>query len=306
MPRTHLATITITLLLLGCGETLGYVETTVGDPRVPVDTGTGSVHDTASHTGDSADATAPETEVADVEDAEMVSWDPPSSMDCGETVPVRVVVRNSGNQDWSHDAGHKLGAVSDSDPFYKADTRVWLPEGTVVPAGDTWRFEFDLTAPEIEGIYTTDWQMVHENVQWFGETLTGDITVTCPQPSGEWVPQHCARNGSEVCDDESFQVDSGVRYALYCSEAEGGVSFISSEAGPEMSDGVGRCQGWEEQGLNAWDYLTYVAKTQCNREGDVLEVDLSAYVGGSLWFGSHDNPDGSGTMTSTCLATWEE
>ena len=53
------------------------------------------------------------------------------------------------------------------------------------------------------------------------------------------------------------------------------------------------------------DHLDYVSKIVCDNEGDVIEIDLSDYAGGYLWFGSHAPPDGGGNMTNTCLARWE-
>jgi hypothetical protein len=44
----------------------------------------------------------------------------------------------------------------------------------------------------------------------------------------------------------------------------------------------------------------------CNTPGEIVEVDVSAFVGQGLWFGSHDHPDGGGEMTSTCLVYWED
>jgi hypothetical protein len=117
-------------------------------------------------------------------------------------------------------------------------------------------------------------------------------------------PIGCARNGSEICDDEGFQVPSPpTQVLLVCDNDNGGVAYISTNTGPPMiADGVPRCQGWEEQGLNAWDYLDYIATMDCTVAGMTLVVDLSAYVGQHLHFGSHDQPGGGGHMTNVCLA----
>ncbi len=258
---------------------------------------------------DGVDDSKPQDQLIDtstaVDDAVVVSFSPPSAIACGESAQMELVMRNTGTTQWFYN-DYRLGAVGDSDPFYGPEPRVLLPEGGVVPPDSAWSFQIQLTAPEEPGSYTTDWQMVHEQVGWFGERVSAEITVACDEPTGQWVSEACARNGSEICDDESFGVDGGVRYGLLCSEATGGISFISSNTGPEMSDGVSRCQGWEEAGQDAWDHLAYVAETECTVEGDVLEVDLSAYAGSDLWFGSHDHPDGGGHMTSTCLVRWEE
>ncbi|MFZ5478771.1 MAG: hypothetical protein ACOZNI_18510 [Myxococcota bacterium] len=128
-----------------------------------------------------------------------------------------------------------------------------------------------------------------------------------PPPAGEWVCESGARNGSEVCDDDPFDVpDPSVRYGLQCTEATGGVAYIATNTGPVMSDGVPRCQGWEEQGMNAWDHLDYVERVTCTEPGWTMELDLSAYRGQTLWVGAHPQPDGSGMMTLACFVIWEE
>lgn len=117
-------------------------------------------------------------------------------------------------------------------------------------------------------------------------------------------PEGCARNGSEICDDEGFQVPAPpVQVYLVCDNDNGGVAYISTNTGPPMiADNVPRCQGWEEQGLDAWDYLDYIVTMDCNTAGQTLLVDLSAYVGQHLHFGSHDQPGGGGHMTMVCIA----
>jgi hypothetical protein len=246
---------------------------------------------------------------APVQDAaQILSSTLPSSLECGEVFAASVTVQNTGLATWSHAGSYKLGMVDDDDPFYGSDTRILLsPEASVVP-GSTWTFEFDLVAPATGGDLVTDWQMVHEGVQWFGNEASSNVSVECPPPSvAGWAIIACARNGSEICDDESFSVDgNGSQYGLLCDQATGGTSYIASNTGPQQADGNNRCQGWEDQGLNAWDYLNYVDSMLCNQVGDVLPIDLSSWAGGSLWFGSHDAPGGGGHMTSTCLVEWVE
>jgi len=126
-------------------------------------------------------------------------------------------------------------------------------------------------------------------------------TLTCYDGA---CPEGCARNGSEICDDEGFAVPAPpVQVYLVCDNDNGGVAYISTNTGPPMiADNVPRCQGWEEQGLNAWDYLDYIATLTCNTAGETLLLDLSAYVGQNLHFGSHDLPAGGGHMTMACIA----
>lgn len=114
------------------------------------------------------------------DDAVIVSSSLPTSMSCGGRFAAAVTVQNRGTSTWT-DTTFKLGTVDDSDPFYSGDTRVYLPPGTVVPPGGSYRFTFELLAPATPGRYVTDWRMVHEFVRWFGATAKSDVTVSCPR-----------------------------------------------------------------------------------------------------------------------------
>ncbi len=176
-----------TLLLSGCASFSGSP-----DPERYSDSiqDTGST-DTYTSGNDTDTGTSPqETAEPGVPDAaELLSHDLPTTLACGETFDTRVTVRNTGTETWTRDAGYKLGAVDDSDPFYTQDTRVWLPEDREVPAGAAWNFDFELVAPDTPGTWTTDWQMVHEHVQWFGEQASVDVDVACDtETSGDTPP----------------------------------------------------------------------------------------------------------------------
>jgi hypothetical protein len=110
--------------------------------------------------------------------AELVSVDLPTELTCATTYSASIEMRNTGLATWTRAGGYKLGTVDDSDPFYN-DTRVWLDEGDSVAPGQTHTFEFELSAPNSATVYTTDWQMVHEAVAWFGDTTSESIDVTC-------------------------------------------------------------------------------------------------------------------------------
>ena len=134
---------------------------------------------------DSEDPPPAEDAATPEDDADVVISNLPSAMDCGEVVSVSVVMRNTGTATWTRAAGYKLGALGDSDALYGPDPRVWLPEDVEVPPGETYVFDFELTAPSSAMEVLTDWQMVHEGVRWFGESTRSTVEVTC----SEWT--HC-------------------------------------------------------------------------------------------------------------------
>ena len=111
------------------------------------------------------------------------------------------------------------------------------------------------------------------------------------------------RNGSEICDDEHFTVPSPyVRMFLVCHNDNGGVAYLAPNTGLPCDDGVPRCRGWEENGMDAWDYLEYIVQMDCTTTGQFIEVDLSAYEGEGLYIGVHNQPTGGGHMTEVCVA----
>ena len=111
--------------------------------------------------------------------AELVSVDLPTELSCAATYWASIEMRNTGLATWTRAAGYQLGSVGDSDPFYGPDTRIWLDEGDSVAPGETHTFEFELSASNSDGVYTTDWQMVHEAVAWFGDVTSEQVGVTC-------------------------------------------------------------------------------------------------------------------------------
>ncbi|MDO8586544.1 MAG: DUF5010 C-terminal domain-containing protein [Armatimonadota bacterium] len=113
--------------------------------------------------------------VASVNNAQYISDTIPNTMTAGQQYSVNVTMKNIGTTTWSYDGGYKLGGVGDSDPF--ADTRQLLNVGETVAPQAQRTFTFTMTAPTTPGQYTTDWRMLRESVEWFGDTLTEIVQV---------------------------------------------------------------------------------------------------------------------------------
>jgi hypothetical protein len=263
---------------------------------------------------ESSDAGSVDSGGSEIDDAVILGVSFPPALDCQATSTAQVRVQNTGTSTWTNAGGYKLGAYNDQDDLYGPDTRVYLADDDSIAPNQVHTFDIPLLAPSSAGTYVSDWGMVREGVAWFGGTGDAQVAVSCQGDtggggggeSGGWVCGGGARNGDEVCDDEAFTVpDPSVRVGLRCESATGGVAYVSTNTGPECSDGVNRCQGWEESGQDAWDHLDYIEKTTCVADGQTIELDLSAYTGQTLYVGAHNQPDGSGTMTWGCLATWE-
>ena len=113
------------------------------------------------------------------DDATIVSDDIPTSMEAGTPYTIHVTVKNTGGKAW--DYNFRLGAIGENDPV--ATTRQYLPTGITVAPGQSYTFTFTMTAPKSPGTYITDWQMVHEGVKWFGNTVSRNISVADTTPS---------------------------------------------------------------------------------------------------------------------------
>ncbi len=138
--------------------------------------------------GPSSDATptadaGKDAPIALLDDAVIVKATFPSVLVCGAPGAAAVTVRNTGTSTWTLAAGFGLGAVGDSDPFYKSDTRVRLGSSDSVAPGGEHTFDIPFVSPKSAQTYKTNWKMVHETVRWFGETTAHDVVVSCPDLS---------------------------------------------------------------------------------------------------------------------------
>jgi hypothetical protein len=129
----------------------------------------------------------------------------PGTMAPGQQYGVSVTMRNTGTATWSENEMYRLGAVGNSDPFYPS-ARVMLPANVSVPPGQTYTFTFTMAAPTTTGTYSTNWRMVHENVDWFGATLARQIAIAFPPPNGDSWPWP---SGDGNCLADAFSYGNG-------------------------------------------------------------------------------------------------
>jgi Subtilisin-like serine proteases len=109
-----------------------------------------------------------------VNDASITSNNIPDVMVEGHNYSVAVGVTNTGIASWTKYNNYCLGAVGDSDPF--APARQGLNTEDYILTGQQKSFTFAMTAPS-QGVYTTDWQMLKEGQEWFGQKLTKNVRV---------------------------------------------------------------------------------------------------------------------------------
>ncbi|MBP5717980.1 MAG: right-handed parallel beta-helix repeat-containing protein, partial [Abditibacteriota bacterium] len=111
--------------------------------------------------------------------AQMISNTIPDSANADEVRTVSVTVKNTGTVTWTPEALFRLGAVDNNDPFYHAEPPRAYLDRAVAP-GETYTFTFDMEFGE-PGTYTTDWKMVQDGNDWFGQVLAKQVTVNRPE-----------------------------------------------------------------------------------------------------------------------------
>ncbi|MBD0371360.1 MAG: hypothetical protein ICV60_11030 [Pyrinomonadaceae bacterium] len=83
-----------------------------------------------------------------------------------------MTMRNTGTVTWTSNEGFKLGSESPRDNSTWGMNRVNLPSTVQVAPGAIYTFAFKITAPTNPGVYSFQWRMVHELVEWFGDFST--------------------------------------------------------------------------------------------------------------------------------------
>lgn len=108
-----------------------------------------------------------------------------NSVTAGQTFPASVTMNNTGTRLWETDpTPHRLGAhpQDENPPRWKAD-RLPLPSSPILP-GSSARFDFTATAPTTPGVYSFNWRMLEELIEWFGPAPTCAKTIiVTPAPS---------------------------------------------------------------------------------------------------------------------------
>jgi len=98
--------------------------------------------------------------------AEFISQTVPSSVLPNETFNVSLTYKNTGTNTWTISDQYKLGSQSPQDNTIWGITRIDIPNS--VAPNDEVSFTFNITAPSSEGIYSFQWKMLQEGIEWFG------------------------------------------------------------------------------------------------------------------------------------------
>ncbi|HIA02484.1 MAG TPA: hypothetical protein EYN06_01080 [Myxococcales bacterium] len=199
-------------LAASCSNRLGATgnKTTCGpgthkdDGQCVIDDDTGQIDGNSSDTQQADDGSSIDTEIESEKDvaprkidsdeaddgprsynnSQLVDNDLPYRTPCNKPNSSAIAMRNTGTTTWTNEAGYKLGAVGGSDPLYSDSSELLLPLDAAIAPNDEWTFEFDILGPENPGTYSSDWQMMQQGVGAFGEIVTRDVEVYCPDTGG--------------------------------------------------------------------------------------------------------------------------
>jgi hypothetical protein len=162
--RLYLISVVATLAAFGCLVT----------PAIPEGGGFATSEEPGEEPGEeSGDLPLPDN------DAVLVDEALPQTLVCGDVNTTSIVMYNNGISTWTREGGYKLAALGNSDPLYQQGVRIWLPEGASVAPGGDGNFQFDVVGPHLPGAYFTDWQMILEDVELFGGTVSATVQVSC-------------------------------------------------------------------------------------------------------------------------------
>jgi C1A family cysteine protease len=134
--------------------------------------------------------------------AVYVSDTVPPGMLTGIKYNVSITMRNTGGVNWTAADLFRLGAIGDAagDAGKFGPLRINIAPGIVVHPGESYTFNFTMTAPNTAATYHPAYRMVWDGHQWFGDTVTKTIVVSVAVPNAAFVsdtiPISMARGGS--------------------------------------------------------------------------------------------------------------
>ncbi|MCD6290925.1 MAG: N-acetylmuramoyl-L-alanine amidase, partial [Anaerolineae bacterium] len=131
----------------------------------------------------------------------FLSHDTPTEMEPGEIYTVHFRLKNAGSRTWQHDGDHPVHVGYH---WYDGDGNIVLlpPEHDIrselpsdVASGETVNVEARVAAPQQEGTFRLEWDLVEEGVTWFRDRDSKPLSVTVKveipkeyfKETGQWV-----------------------------------------------------------------------------------------------------------------------
>lgn len=117
--------------------------------------------------------------------AQLINGPIKITMNAGETATVTLDLKNIGQSKWSNLT--RLGTANSRDRFSPFFSHDWIQENRVIPVskevrpGQIERFTFTISAPNAEGLFVEDFDLVQEGVEWFNNPFQIRISVLNPK-----------------------------------------------------------------------------------------------------------------------------
>ncbi len=205
--------------------------------------------------GTPAEVTATYKEIILVNDAAFVSHVIPPMVP-GEKVTVQVKMKNAGTTSWTRYKGHALGCQDPAENLTWGIQQVAMSEGDSILPGDEKSFTFEITAPDTEGPWDFQWQMMQADSGWFGETsLRQSIRLTS---SDEYLDDCDLTSGWK--SSGSLQLNSSDnKQGINCLEYSGGNTDEFKKKFPTTYNTRGSEAG---SMLQFWYYISDVTKME--------------------------------------------
>lgn len=120
-----------------------------------------------------------------VPNAKVTSENTPTQWEAGQSFSVSVTFQNTGTKPWTFQDKTMFspvgGPAGDAALFGVTENQT-IPIGTVIRPGQSIKFDFTMTAPEMNGTYYPTVQMVWEDHQYFGEAVNKPVKVVNGTP----------------------------------------------------------------------------------------------------------------------------
>ncbi len=170
----------------------------------------------------------------------------PSTIQVNQNFEVSLTMKNTGSTPWVLTQGFRLGSKDPENNTLWGQNRILMnPNDSPVEPGEEVTFSTTLTAPASPGTYSSKWQMLQENVEWFGEKCGPDaIQVTTPSagsPIGNFGSAFCTELLGWAGDKDN--IDTPVTVEFYDGpKGNGGILLGTTLANLSATDSAAICQ----------------------------------------------------------------
>ena len=186
--------------------------------------------------------------------AVFVSQNVPAAMTAGQTYLVTVVMKNSGAATWTAAAKYEIGSAAPQNNMTWGRNREQLSSTASIGPDAQNTFQFNVTAPSTPGTYQFQWQMVRDNVEWFGQTSAAVMVTVSAAPN----PVPAIATSSTYRASSDYASSQGQGNWFYADSTGAQMTFVTAQAlwqGTEASSrlwGTGGQPGANVDAVRQW------------------------------------------------------